>query len=796
MRHNCKRLLSKAREVFAGMIISLFPVACQVESSMEVPGGSYEVNAQIRCSSDTKADLINAVPDTFTLFASIYNGSAPTDISYIYGETMTRDGTKWVSANKFARVSPERTVLYWGLYPSDATGMTLPASTTSGMPKFTYLTPASATEGKDIIIGANSYSGSREEISLTMDHTLSAVDFRFSAEGAFNGTVKTITVSNVKRQGEYTLGSGWSNLSVVGDVSQTLNIAVTELMGGESVTTSSNAIVLIPQTAGGDAVLEMVVNDGTKDITLECSLAGQSFDAGKEYTIALDLSALTNAELIIESIDMTAWVTDATKYTLSKVMEYTETIPSGEFEFPEMTLSQGLEVVIDWGDGTIEKLMAGGKFTPVHTYATDGERTVKFYARGGIMTFSDKVDDLTENPYTVYNSAICQATITERVNQVIEVTSTSVINVPDDAQYFDLFMVNGGNGGVGANYTTQFGIGGLTYHIESLSLDESKQMSITIGAGGSNGGTGGQTSVTYNGITYTPGIQPSNGTYCFSPAQDGIAAPSWVGSGDLFGASGGYWVSEDTKHQTGGQTGGGSVGLGDYWATSGTFYGAGGGGLSLARYNTSGYQGIAYIHFYSSRKLPDEKVYEFPYEGTYQLPINEEYKYIDLFMVNGGNGGSGIVVNSYFGIGGLTKTVESIDAHGGVMVLTIGTGGISGGKGGQTSVSYNEVIYSPGVQPDAGAVGFNDGQDGVAAPEWVGSSDLFGACGSSSYRGGPDTGGKTGGGYGYSYKNGTETVYSLTNGSFYGAGGGGNALADGAMSNGYRGIVYVRLRKN
>lgn len=179
----------------------------------------------------------------------------------------------------------------------------------------------------------------------------------------------------------------------------------------------------------------------------------------------------------------------------------------------------------------------------------------------------------------------------------------------------------------------------------------------------------------------------------------------------------------------------------------------------------------------------------------------------DIFLVNGGNAGSGVTgtsQNGYGGQGGHYFSATNISCLGHAANITIGNGGVYGTNvmGGQTILSFGGNSYSPQEQsniPKSGTTG-TTARSGVKNSVDPTDTNLYGAFGgrgqynsSTGY-----TGGNTGGGRGAGAN--ATLASGATQGSFYGAGGGGGAYRGSSYggnrpgANGYQGIAIVRYK--
>lgn len=374
----------------------------------------------------TKASPITAVPD-FAMYGYTYaSGSSVGTLNYCIGEKMTKDGTSFSSKALYPAVPSGINLLLVGVAPYGEGGWSGPADDATGTPVLTYRMPSSVADQKDVVVSTYSTStGFDGTCDMTFSHILSGVRFALAEGGSFGGKVVSVALRNIHSAGTYTVGTGWSGQKTPATTSQTINKSVTASSAG-AITSDEQTFIVLPQSLPADAEIEIVANDGVTDRTLTASLSGRTFETGKIYTYSLNLSSLQGDNLIIESVDLTSWEYDASQYGASKVMDYTATIPAGEFRFPEMVIEEGTRLIIDWGDGSpLERCSASGRMLFGHNYASAASRTVSIYAIEGSMTFFTGYAR-GSGPYTVYNETVCRAYFFNDLSKYDFLTGTAV----------------------------------------------------------------------------------------------------------------------------------------------------------------------------------------------------------------------------------------------------------------------------------------------------------------------------------------------------------------------------------
>ena len=360
-------------------------------------------------------------------------------------------------------------------------------------------------------------------------------------------------------------------------------------------------------------------------------------------------------------------------------------------------------------------------------------------------------------------------------------------------------------GGGGSNYS-RAGCGGYMNNGE-ITVSPNQSIQITIGAGGSIGGTGGTTTFgTYlsaNGGSLVAG--GSGGAYCdgsqFGGGGGGNSYGNKGGNGGMWGGGGGSIFGNGGNGGTygGGGGGGGSLNLNVYRGGNGGTYGGGGGGgtwlpgaitAENRNYNCStnvvtlGGKGGTYggnggggpwiATIFSERYRYEDESY---WSGSYQ-------PYVTKSSSSSGNAGTN------------TSGWNNVAMENNVYFRGTGGGGISSSQGWQYTTNWSQAgIYfssrlATAIGGGGGGGGFG-GRGGSAG--WVsgGGGGGYGGNGGSAGGGGGGYGGNGGNGlntYGnwcigaiHDYGSGSDYDWSLSyNSRNCGHGGGGGGYGKGA----------------
>ena len=260
----------------------------------------------------TKATPINTVDafeSTYTSFkVSAYNGAT----AKFSDKTSSYSGGEW-NLNTTAKWYPNETLDFFAVAPADGATLSItPASGTTGASaSFSY----TATAGDDALIsgsevpdlmfgyytgqGVLNTAGSKRVAPLTFYHPFAAI--RFVAGDIAGATVNSIKIKNAAYSGTCTINCAslatagnaaisWVNVNSLADYGNTYS-SVTAVED-EQIGTDAQTLMLLPQTLGGTAKLEVsltVTDSGVNtDVTLEASLKDVVLEAGKILTFKIN----------------------------------------------------------------------------------------------------------------------------------------------------------------------------------------------------------------------------------------------------------------------------------------------------------------------------------------------------------------------------------------------------------------------------------------------------------------------------------------------------------------------------
>ena len=188
-----------------------------------------------------------------------------------------------------------------------------------GPQKLDFTIASDVTEQIDLMTataaGLTLNSSAKPSVSMQFQHQLSGIRFVAGSQFPHQGYVQTITLKNVYASGTYTLGDGsspgsWSygnrDNYVAGTADQLLTGKV-----GQAITATDQTFLMLPCSFADDDDASIEINfwDGYATHSVEASLAGVTWEAGKTYTYELSSHDLT--KLKIESIAFASTVSGA-----------------------------------------------------------------------------------------------------------------------------------------------------------------------------------------------------------------------------------------------------------------------------------------------------------------------------------------------------------------------------------------------------------------------------------------------------------------------------------------------------
>ncbi|MCQ2165853.1 MAG: fimbrillin family protein [Bacteroidales bacterium] len=234
------------------------------------------------------------IPVQRLLSPSADNGSWHTSQSYFWPESGSLDFWAWAPAG----LNP--------LFDAGRTSLSFSYSLPSPDPD----TGQDAIGQKDMIM--TRISASRTDynggVPLAFGHPLASILFRGKADS--DGTVRSISLHNVSGNGECVFdGTGfvWNEGGEKLSYTQTFDAPISASSASQPITLAGategeRTFLMIPQTLGDNAELEVVFDNGTDVRSYTHSLAGGIWKAGRSYTYTITLSDTGVKEISVEEV--------------------------------------------------------------------------------------------------------------------------------------------------------------------------------------------------------------------------------------------------------------------------------------------------------------------------------------------------------------------------------------------------------------------------------------------------------------------------------------------------------------
>lgn len=258
----------------------------------------------------TRASMQTTMYDQFNVVAQLKKSDGNIAPRYYMNEVATKQGVVWQPSSSIYYWPDNGSLRFLAWAPLDAELDESPVKPSEDVNKTTikYTVPAELSKQSDLVAAATGYNASPAggvcaPVSLQFKHLCTAVVVKTGATMA-PGTIKSVTVTNVRNSGTYDmLSSAW-----------TLNDATTSYTVSPDMTTGSTTaegtklnaddatFMLLPQTLGADSKLEVMFHDNIsgRDRLLTASLNGAEWPMGKTVTYRLSITPEYELEFTTE----------------------------------------------------------------------------------------------------------------------------------------------------------------------------------------------------------------------------------------------------------------------------------------------------------------------------------------------------------------------------------------------------------------------------------------------------------------------------------------------------------------
>lgn len=248
----------------------------------------------------TRASMQTTMYNQFNVVAQLKKSDGNIAPRYYMNEVATKQGVVWQPSSSIYYWPDNGSLRFLAWAPLDAELDESPVKPSEDVNKTTikYTVPAELSKQRDLVAAATGYNASPvggvcAPVSLQFKHLCTAVVVKTGATMA-PGTIKSVTVTNVRNSGTYdmlrsawTLNNATTNYTVSPDMATGSTTAEGTKLNADDAT-----FMLLPQTLGADSKLEVMFHDNIsgRDRLLTASLNGAEWPMGKTVTYRLSIT--------------------------------------------------------------------------------------------------------------------------------------------------------------------------------------------------------------------------------------------------------------------------------------------------------------------------------------------------------------------------------------------------------------------------------------------------------------------------------------------------------------------------
>lgn len=248
----------------------------------------------------TRASMQTTMYDQFNVVAQLKKSDGNIAPRYYMNEVATKQGVVWQPSSSIYYWPDNGSLRFIAWAPLDAELDESPVKPSEDVNKTTikYTVPAELSKQRDLVAAATGYNASPAggvcaPVSLQFKHLCTAVVVKTGATMA-PGTIKSVTVTNVRNSGTYDmLRSAWTLNDATTSYTVSPNMATGSTTAeGTKLNADDATFMLLPQTLGADSKLEVMFHDNIsgRDRLLTASLNGAEWPMGKTVTYRLSIT--------------------------------------------------------------------------------------------------------------------------------------------------------------------------------------------------------------------------------------------------------------------------------------------------------------------------------------------------------------------------------------------------------------------------------------------------------------------------------------------------------------------------
>lgn len=248
----------------------------------------------------TRASMQTTMYDQFNVVAQLKKSDGNIAPRYYMNEVAAKQGDVWQPSSSIYYWPDNGSLRFLAWAPLDAELDESPVKPSEDVNKTTikYTVPADLSKQCDLVAAATGYNASPAggvcaPVSLQFKHLCTAVVVKTGATMA-PGTIKSVTVTNVRNSGTYDmLRSAWTLNNATTSYTVSPNMATGSTTAeGTKLNADDATFMLLPQTLGADSKLEVMFHDNIsgRDRLLTASLNGAEWPMGKTVTYRLSIT--------------------------------------------------------------------------------------------------------------------------------------------------------------------------------------------------------------------------------------------------------------------------------------------------------------------------------------------------------------------------------------------------------------------------------------------------------------------------------------------------------------------------
>lgn len=248
----------------------------------------------------TRASMQTTMYDQFNVVAQLKKSDGNIAPRYYMNEVAAKQGDVWQPSSSIYYWPDNGSLRFLAWAPIDAELDESPVKPSEDVNKTTikYTVPADLSKQRDLVAAATGYNASPAggvcaPVSLQFKHLCTAVVVKTGATMT-PGTIKSVTVTNVRNSGTYDmLRSAWTLNNATTSYTVSPNMATGSTTAeGTKLNADDATFMLLPQTLGADSKLEVMFHDDIsgRDRLLTASLNGAEWPMGKTVTYRLSIT--------------------------------------------------------------------------------------------------------------------------------------------------------------------------------------------------------------------------------------------------------------------------------------------------------------------------------------------------------------------------------------------------------------------------------------------------------------------------------------------------------------------------